>query len=353
MESSAKALELPFRVGSWLVLPERNLLVTDNSANRRQIEPRLMHLLCYLAASKGRVVPRDELVAELWPRVIVNENSLTRAVSELRKQLKSDHGEITRYIETVPKRGYRLPGALVETDCQEAEDSDEANQSWSLIQGTGRARVGRQILLRQGMVDVSRWAQQGSIAALLAILAVFSLPEQSFDTPLGDGQAPGGQLLSDTLVTTGTPTSPLAVMSPSSIEFEGFSLPPGHQVPVINQADSRFAFLSYGIDGTSIYLGHLDAADQAERIYTVAGRLENLAWSPLGDSLMFTSAPEYNPAVFPRRQQQKRELLTLRLDTLEISRLVEKPLEQESLETEINLTRATEGKKAVIAPEVA
>ena len=79
------ALSAPFSVGDWQVWPELNRLQHRRETRQRQLEPRLINLLCYLAANSERVLSREQLVNELWPRVTVNENSLTRAVSELRK----------------------------------------------------------------------------------------------------------------------------------------------------------------------------------------------------------------------------------------------------------------------------
>jgi TolB-like protein len=63
-------------------------------------------LLCLMRA-RGRVVTREELLQKVWPRVVVNEEVLTRAVSELRTLL-GDTGRERLYIATVPKRGYKL-----------------------------------------------------------------------------------------------------------------------------------------------------------------------------------------------------------------------------------------------------
>ncbi|CAN0495472.1 unnamed protein product, partial [Discosporangium mesarthrocarpum] len=102
------ALDCAFQIGKWQVDPALNLMVDCQTDEQRHLEPRLMKLLCFLAANQGTVVSRDELVALLWPRVIVNENSLTRAISELRKQLDAPATPARKAVQTIPKRGYRL-----------------------------------------------------------------------------------------------------------------------------------------------------------------------------------------------------------------------------------------------------
>ena len=70
------------------------------------LSPRPFDLLIYLLRNPERLVTKDELLDALWPGVAVTENTLTRAVSELRRALHDTPGA-PRCIETVPRRGYR------------------------------------------------------------------------------------------------------------------------------------------------------------------------------------------------------------------------------------------------------
>ena len=106
-------LHSDFHVGPWLARPELNqLLLRDAAHETRALEPRIMLLLCVLAADAGKTVGRDLLMNKLWPRVVVNENSLTRAVSELRKALAwqdpAAPASKSSPVVTIPKKGYRL-----------------------------------------------------------------------------------------------------------------------------------------------------------------------------------------------------------------------------------------------------
>jgi Tol biopolymer transport system component/DNA-binding winged helix-turn-helix (wHTH) protein len=71
------------------------------------LEPKSLRLLLYLIENPGRVVGKEELMQAIWQNTFVGDNSLTRAVAQIRKSLGDDakHG---RYIETVPKLGYRF-----------------------------------------------------------------------------------------------------------------------------------------------------------------------------------------------------------------------------------------------------
>jgi len=93
------------RIGDVEVRPASNELVARGTIVR--IKPRLMDVLLRLAATPGEVVPREALLADAWPRRIVNDEVLSRAIADLRIALGDDARD-PRFIETLPKVGYRL-----------------------------------------------------------------------------------------------------------------------------------------------------------------------------------------------------------------------------------------------------
>src|SRR5262245_57720841 len=56
------------------------------------------------------LVSKDQLMVEVWPDAVVEENNLNQQIYVLRKALTHDGGSVT--IETIPKRGYRLVGPV-------------------------------------------------------------------------------------------------------------------------------------------------------------------------------------------------------------------------------------------------
>ncbi len=72
-----------------------------------RLRPKAFAVLAYLAARPQRLVTRHELLAAVWPDVSVSESTLTGCVREIRHTLRDPHGR-PRYIETVPRRGYRF-----------------------------------------------------------------------------------------------------------------------------------------------------------------------------------------------------------------------------------------------------
>jgi len=95
----------PFVLGEFRVDPPRRIL--KGPAGDRTVEPKIMAVLLMLAARPGEVVTRQEFIETIWATEYGGDESLTRAVSHLRKIFGDVHGK-HRYIETVPKTGYRL-----------------------------------------------------------------------------------------------------------------------------------------------------------------------------------------------------------------------------------------------------
>lgn len=94
-----------FRVADWVVNVSALEITRGNST--RKLEPKVMDLLVCLAKKEGDVVPREELEESIWGGVVVGYDSLTMAVTKLRKAF-DDSARHPKVIETVPKAGYRL-----------------------------------------------------------------------------------------------------------------------------------------------------------------------------------------------------------------------------------------------------
>jgi DNA-binding winged helix-turn-helix (wHTH) protein/TolB-like protein len=101
------------RIGEWRVNRTTNELGRAGDAVR--VEPKVMEVLMVLADRAGEVVSRDDLLAAVWPGVIVGDDALTQSIIKLRKAL-GDNPRSPSYIETISKRGYRLIEPVVRND---------------------------------------------------------------------------------------------------------------------------------------------------------------------------------------------------------------------------------------------
>jgi Transcriptional regulatory protein, C terminal/AAA ATPase domain len=102
-----------------------------------------MDLLVFLAGSGGRVISRDEVIDAAWQGRFIAETTLTRAIADLRRALGDDQRD-PQYIETIPKRGYRLVAPVAVTDRDAAAASvqtDGALQPRERGAGADGARI--------------------------------------------------------------------------------------------------------------------------------------------------------------------------------------------------------------------
>lgn len=95
-------------IGDWTVTPAVNMI--ERGGRQITLAPRLIDLLVYLAGRPGEVVSRDTLVESVWDRSIVTDQAVTQSIFELRKHLRDGRPakSAPEYIQTIPKRGYRL-----------------------------------------------------------------------------------------------------------------------------------------------------------------------------------------------------------------------------------------------------
>ncbi|GAB4197481.1 MAG: hypothetical protein Tsb002_31680 [Wenzhouxiangellaceae bacterium] len=94
-----------FTFADWQVDPAAGRLQSATADCR--LEPKVMELLLCLSAAAPQLVSREQICQQLWPNQIVGDDALARCVLKLRKALNDDARQ-PQYLETVPKRGYRL-----------------------------------------------------------------------------------------------------------------------------------------------------------------------------------------------------------------------------------------------------
>ena len=98
-------LQEGFYLEKWLVEPSLGRL-SKNGATI-QIEPKIMEVLVLLAENQLKVVRRETFLQTVWGDANVIDHVLARAISELRRAFK-DNPQNPRFIQTIPKIGYRL-----------------------------------------------------------------------------------------------------------------------------------------------------------------------------------------------------------------------------------------------------
>jgi TolB-like protein len=102
-----------FRLGDRAIYPALNRVVSGDTEHT--VEGKVMDVLVALARNPDDVVSKNELLDAVWPNQDVADGVLVRAIHQLR-QVLDDSAQNPRYIENVPRVGYRLvrPPAPIE-----------------------------------------------------------------------------------------------------------------------------------------------------------------------------------------------------------------------------------------------
>jgi Tol biopolymer transport system component/DNA-binding winged helix-turn-helix (wHTH) protein len=124
-----------YTFGPYRLIPSEQQLQRDGRVI--PLTPKVFAILQILVENAGHLVGRDELIRSVWPDTFVEEGNLSRGISVLRKVL-DDGGGDSRYIETVPKTGYRFVADVSACFVPEARPEP----TWSAPETPSRHRAG-------------------------------------------------------------------------------------------------------------------------------------------------------------------------------------------------------------------
>src|SRR5215469_1700126 len=120
----------PIRFGPFEVWSDTKKL--RKNGTRLKLPTQAIEILLILLRNPGRVTTREELKQRLWPDVSCGDfdHGLNVAVNRLREAL-GDSSENPRFVETLPRRGYRFIGRITvnETDAAVAHNAEDRSTS--------------------------------------------------------------------------------------------------------------------------------------------------------------------------------------------------------------------------------
>ena len=130
-----------------------------------------LRLLVLLVERPGEIVTREELRQRLWPEdtFVEFDNSLGVAVRKLREALRDD-ADAPRYVETVPRRGYRFVAPVTVQDAADADLAAEGTKEASASSVNRAGRVAQAEIENQLLVSSSRFSAGAEKAARTASL---------------------------------------------------------------------------------------------------------------------------------------------------------------------------------------
>lgn len=148
-----------FVVGEWRA--DRAAGTLTGRGGQQRLEPKVMDLLVLLAAQHGRVVSREDIMAALWPGLVVGDDSLARTVSKLRQAL-GDDAKAPRYIETITKRGYRLLAPVAPVAPVAAAAQADAAPAAAPVSGRRTVWIAAALLIVAaiGLATFARWGRE-------------------------------------------------------------------------------------------------------------------------------------------------------------------------------------------------
>src|SRR5919206_3110635 len=101
------------------------------------LTPKALDTLIALVRNSGHVMEKDELLRTIWPDTFVEEATLAQNVFTLRKALGNGQDDGQRYIETIPRRGYRFIAPVRELPYAETTPRTPSEESKQSAQAEG------------------------------------------------------------------------------------------------------------------------------------------------------------------------------------------------------------------------
>lgn len=155
-----------------------------HAGRRTPLRDQSLHLLLALLEQPGQLLTREELTARLWPAgtFVDFDRGLNKVVNHLREAL-GDSAEQPRFIETLPRKGYRFI-APVTADVGGGEEipapATRPARGWSTV--TVTAAVGVVVVIAAG-IAVRNWViSRESATPRISALAVIPLDDLSTDS---------------------------------------------------------------------------------------------------------------------------------------------------------------------------
>ncbi|HYW73902.1 MAG TPA: winged helix-turn-helix domain-containing protein [Pyrinomonadaceae bacterium] len=230
------------------------------------LTPKVFDTLQFMVEHAGRLLEKDELMEHLWQGRFVEESNLTFNIKMLRRAL-GDDAQSPRFIETVPRRGYRFIAEIKVSSPPPAKSS----------QLTSAARAPRHkqralwllslaiILLVVSVVAAWLWhgGTQVNAHATPILAARFKVQKLSNTGSLHALITPDGKYVAYTNESGGKQSIWLRQLESSE------------NIQVVPSADVRYLGLAISHDGNSLYFARLDHPEEASsaiyRVMTFGG----------------------------------------------------------------------------------
>lgn len=308
------AAEERLTFGRYVVDLNRGCLLLDG--REIALRPKTFAVLVHLATHPGHLVSKEQLLAAVWPNLVVTDDTLVQSIGELRRALGESGA---RLITTVPRRGYRFEGAAppATPDAPLAREAPGTSDTTPPSTPTPHApRRGWKLALFASLTAAlavtavwvgTRFRDSETVvesAAIKPAIAVLPFQDQSDDASreyLADG-------LSQDLINSLGRFSALTVMSWNAVAaYKGAAAPPGE---IARALDVR-----YQVEGSVRY-----TAEQVRVSAQLVDMQGRVLWSA-----RFDEAPADLFALEDRITREIAGALAIRVSDFEQQRAFAKP----------------------------
>ena len=264
-------------IGDW-ELDAGSAKLTNQQGEQRHLTPKTLQVLLVLLGSPGSTVSRIELLATVWGETYPSDYVVSRAIADLRQAL-GEEAKSSRYIETIPKIGYRLIAKTGEKKQTQAAPAF----NWLIPASAIVAAVVILMLILRTDQDVNPWPLPDPVTSQLGLehqprissdgdwLLYSYLASDSKDWDIYRQSLSGG--------------SPQALADTDAIEV-GAALSP--------DAD-EFAFVHIESGKCHVVVQKLRQQAPQQLVKCTTKFPTSVDWSPQGDVIAFTASVQDDP----------------------------------------------------------
>ena len=259
-----------YEFGDFRLDPSAKVLFCDNKPVA--LTPKVFETLQVFVEHAGRLLEKDELMQKIWQDRFVGESNLKFNIKMLRRALKDDAHE-PRFIETIPRRGYRFI-AEVKEEFGEVSTPTKSHKAGShlVLPSPGRSYVPVALLAVPivGLIVVALWLGRARYDTSAMSAPILSAPAKSekistFSTT-GNLQAvitPDGKYVAYTSETEGKQNIWLRKLETSE------------NIQIVPPSDHNYLGLAISHNGNSLYFVRQNQTDQSPpevyRVMTFGG----------------------------------------------------------------------------------
>ncbi len=246
------------------VLNLKEKTLTSNGINI-SITPKVFLLLKVLVENNGLIVEKDELMKQVWEDSFVEDSNLTYSIRQLRKILNDDFNQ-PNFIETIPRRGYRFIGEVIELL------PETQNLTPTVTPNKNRFRLSLALFLAVISLPITFWLIAKAYNRNTLPSPILEKPYQS-ETLAFTGNSPHAAL---------SPNGKYVVYVYGKNDKESIwvkNIETGNNVEIISPTSDRYFGLVFSRDNEQIYLSRKSNFEEPLNVFKVSilgGRLTKI-----------------------------------------------------------------------------